>query len=371
MRNKFKFACRKGRNIEVCFDFAPKTWLSTGTKDKKEALEFALERVKRQEKKQETLLADYLRELIEENFGRLKIRNENFGKKLKTTYYNDLTYLSKIYLLPLFGRFILQRLTVKIIEDTLINLNESNLTKNRIIYSLKAVYNLAIQESLLEFSPIDRLNIFSYEPKEKEIFTKEELEILFHEENFTSSIWFLYFLILKDTGWRPGEVASLTFKDINETGGLSTTSSVCYNGKEAELQNKIKTSNKGQDYKIGLLSRFTLNVLQKLKKDKNEEEFIFTVNGKFLLTQTANRELEKAFKKARLELNGRTQYSFRHTFNTRCYYTLDEKTRLELMGHIKERKEYLHLKVSDRLNHLMENKIINQWFLFLNFYFFR
>ena len=121
MRNKFKFACRKGRNIEVCFDFAPKTWLSTGTKDKKEALEFALERVKRQEKKQETLLADYLRELIEENFGRLKIRNENFGKKLKTTYYNDLTYLSKIYLLPLFGRFILQRLTVKIIEDTLIN----------------------------------------------------------------------------------------------------------------------------------------------------------------------------------------------------------------------------------------------------------
>lgn len=359
MKKKYKLAHRKGRNIEVCFDFAPNTWMSTGTRDEEEALAFVVEKLKGQEKKQETLLADYLEELILSNFAKLQKRDLLLGKKTKDTHYKELSYISRVYLLPLFGRFILQRLQVKTIEDALFDLQESNLTRNRIISTLRAIYNLAIQESLTDVSPVDRIQPFSYEPKEKEIFTREELEILFQEKNFTNLEWFLYFLILKDTGWRPGEVASLTFQDINKTGGLSTTSSVFYTGKEAKLQNKIKTSTKGQDYKIGILSPLALKVFNLVAVNKNRNDFIFKFDNKFLLTQKANRELAKAFKRANLELNGRTQYSFRHTFNTMHYYVLDDKTRHELMGHTKERKEYLHIKVNERLKHLQDSNLIN------------
>ena len=352
MKKPYRFTHRRGRNIEVCFASQPGRWISCKTANRTEALQFALEIYKRgQNGKLE--VAELLKEIQREDFQELREYFNNHTKAKRDVYFKNLACIIEKYLAPLFKTYTLEKLTNLEIEKSLARLDVNNLTKNRILQALKVIFKFANLKGYTD-RRLENLEPYWYVPKEKETFTKEELGQLMKLENFTSALWFLYFSILRDTGWRPCEVASLRYTDIKENGGVATCSSVVYNGRKAELQNKIKTTYKGQRYKIGVLSRATLELFEGL--DKGTDSLIFVFEDSLLLTQKANRELEKACQRAKLELKGRTQYSFRHTFNTENYYKLDDKTRLELMGHTGERKEYLHLTIEQRLKNLLSNK---------------
>lgn len=358
MKNTFKIRHRKNRNFEVCFNFAPTEWKSTGTKDNEQALLFIQKFLK--DSKEEKLLnitfSQYLEELNRTELKELKEYDKKHGKLKEEVFYNNILSISNKYILPLFENCIISKISLNELNKRIENSNYSNSTKNRVINTLKIIYKLAILDNLANENLAEKLEKYKIENKETLIFTQEELNKLFREDinYFSSEKWKLYFLILRDTGWRPSEVASLKYTDIDErNGGISNNTSIVYNGKEAFYKKSIKTSTKGQDYKIGALSKQTLELFRRL--NKKTFSFIFLFNGKLLLTQTANRELKKALKRANIEDKGRTQYSFRHTFNTKFYFKLEDKTRLELMGHMHERKEYLHLTKEERLNHLMKD----------------
>lgn len=352
MKKPYKFTHRNGRNIEVCFSSQPNRWISTGTTDKKRALEFALN-YKGESKGKRITLGEVIEEMQREDFKELRQFYTNHSKEKREVFYSNLASLIKNFISPLFRFYTLESLTAREIEENLAKLDKNNLYKNRILQALKIIYLSANIKGYID-KKNDWIESYKYVYKEKGIFTSEELENIFKLENFTSQKWFLYFLFLRDLGWRPSEVASLKYTDIKNNGGVYTTSAVVYNGKKASLQNKIKTSSKGQNYKIGVLSKETLSLFNTL--NEKTEDLIFIFNGKLLLTQTANRELVKACKRANVDLKNRTQYSFRHTFNTSNYYKLEDKTRLELMGHTKDRAEYLHITAEERLKNLLSDK---------------
>ncbi len=63
----------------------------------------------------------------------------------------------------------------------------------------------------------------------------------------------------------------------------------------------------------------------------------------YIYAEFANDRLESAAKRAGIDLRGRTQYCFRHTWNTYYYGKLPEMARLLLMGHTSNRPEYNHI----------------------------
>ncbi|MBQ4281071.1 MAG: hypothetical protein II753_03115, partial [Spirochaetales bacterium] len=56
-----------------------------------------------------------------------------------------------------------------------------------------------------------------------------------------------------------------------------------------------------------------------------------------------NHHLQGCAKRAEVVLNGRTEYSFRHSYQTHYIGRIPERALQLLMGHTKTRKEYTHL----------------------------
>ena len=68
-----------------------------------------------------------------------------------------------------------------------------------------------------------------------------------------------------------------------------------------------------------------------------------------MYAELANKHLRAAANRANVALGVRTQYCFRHTWNTLRIGTIPETARLLLMGHTKDRPEYNHLQAEEAL----------------------
>ena len=76
----------------------------------------------------------------------------------------------------------------------------------------------------------------------------------------------------------------------------------------------------------------------------------------YIYAELANDRLVASAKAAGVELDGRTQYCFRHTWNTFYIGKLPEVARLLLMGHHKNRPEYTHLSPVQSLERVLDIK---------------
>jgi integrase len=180
------------------------------------------------------------------------------------------------------------------------------------------------------------------------MFPKDEDTLLHYWGNRT---WAAYFLVMRDTGFRPGEVAGLTTKTISfKLHGVYTEQSIDFRSRE--IKNRIKTTNKGYNFKIGLLTNQTLEQLQLLIAEKKlgNDDLLFTINrGNAIIPDSANKHLRLTMERIGIKLNGRTQYSLRHSFETALAGNVEDKILLQLMAHTKFRKEYDHRSPEDIL----------------------
>ena len=356
MKKLYKLTQRKGRNIQVCFCYEPTKWISTGTTDLNEAHRFALARLESPTDSIEIKIKDFVNKLINSNFEKLRNIDKIHLKEKNGVFYSNLSSIAKRFINPIFGECIISKLTTKEAERRIANFETNNLTKNRIIDCLERIYKIAILENLATENIASKIEKYREVHEETPIFTKEEIKRIFTDDEatleFTNLRWALYFYILRDTGWRPSEVLSLKFENIRSDGGVETSSAVVNN----KIQNSIKTARKGFQYRIGIISYFARKLATELKLGANPTDFIFTFKGKFINSQEANRELAKTCKRIGIELGGRTQYSLRHSFNTFAIDTLQDKTRLELMGHTKNRSEYDHRDGSSQLEKLTRDE---------------
>lgn len=360
MTNKYRFKKeQKRKNIQVQFAHIPGKWFSTGTSDMTKAVLWAENKLHEDISSETKPMT--LREFADGFFSesdpqRYRHRLERHGKHYEDSYFEKKQGQLDNYILPAHGDYLLASLSSNLIDDFFIDLvnfrNGKDLapdTKNKILETYSDVLGEARRQGLIKENPCTNIETIqvSSDIKRKQI-TEEELALFFPTDRrrllriWHSLQWAVYYMIMKDTGFRPGEIAALTkLNYFPEFHGLFTQSSV--SSWTHQVKDSIKTTKKGQPFKSGFLSEQTTEYLEELIR-KTDGEYLFRLkNGKFITSDCANDHLRSSAKRAGVELGDRTQYSFRHSFATYYYGRIPELARLLLMGHTQTRQEYVHI----------------------------
>lgn len=376
----FRIRERKGRNVEVQFSHRPGLWISAGTRDLYEAEEFANTKLLHRcsttgAKKNGITFGEFAENFfIRRDEDSFYARKKAFGKEYKDYFYIANQSRLDNHLMPILKDCPLSLITSADLEKAYIQASPkygdgslADNTKNKIRQTAIYIFTEAVRLKIIDFNPCSETERITEHMVRRDIFTIEEMDKLFpkerrklnsiwqNENNFrdgSALMWATYFSIMYDTGFRPGEVAGLS-KDCFKGNGVYTTKSV--DGVARTLVNSIKTTSKGQPFKVGILSDYTLALIKELSA-KTEGEYLFKVNDNWMLCNTANKHLIAALERAGIEPNGRTQYCFRHTFNTNMRNSLNDDMKEKdvnfLMGHTNYRREYDHRDGEDIINAL-------------------
>ena len=361
---KYRMRHAKGRFIQVKFEHIPGSWFSTGTHDMKLAVLWAEKRLERdcQSDSKPITLADFARNFFTEEDPRgFRHRNMRRGAVYDSTYYDKKQSQLDNYILPAHGSYVLSAITDVMIEDFFLDLTSyrngrdlSDDTKNKVLMTYKDVLNEARREGLIKSNPCDNVRTIVPRNEHRRHFTESEMTRFFPEDRkeliriWWSLQWAVFFLIERDTGFRPGEVAALSALNYYpEFKGIYTDSSVDY--RTRELKHSLKTTRKGQPFKIGLLTDQTASLLEELIQANPEDPQLFKLNGIYINSDCANNHLQACANRAGVDLDGRTQYSFRHSFQTYREGKIPEQALLLLMGHTSHRWEYSHLDPKETL----------------------
>ena len=302
-------------------------------------------------------------------------RNELRGYSYTDNYYEQKQALLEHYILPAHGKLKLTYISDVLIENLIYGLCSmrtdnalSNNTKNKVFDVYTKVMEEARRQGYIQANPCKSVEALANRSKGREAFTSAELAKLFPQDKkellriWHGYMWAVYFLIQYETGWRPGEVSALQFSNFYpDTHGIYTASDIDY---KKRLQPRIKTTDKGQPYKVGVLSDRTCSLLLEWKKRCKTDFAFLQSNGKFIGAEGANKHLTSACNRAGVDLyrNGtkRTQYSFRHSFQSYYLGRIPENTRLLLMGHTRMRTEYTHIDARELLERVSEIEGLNE-----------
>ncbi len=383
MENEYRFVQRKSRKyIQVTFACLPGKWFSTNTDNMTKAILFAESWLKKNgqgglsDKNKDITLNEFAKGFFtaKDPYG-FKRRNEQRGYFYSESYYEQKQALLDHYILPAHGKLRLVNITDVLIENLVYGLcsittnkDLANDTKNKVFDVYSKILEEARRQGYIDKNPCKDVGQLAKHCKSREAFTSSELLKLFpqNEEEllriWQDYMWAVYFLIQYETGWRPGEVAALQFSNFYpSTNGIYTTSDIDY---KQRLQPRIKTTNKGQPFKVGILSNRTSSLLAKWGKQCNSDFLFRQSNGKFIGANGANKHLAASCQRAGVELyrNGkkRTQYSFRHSFQSYYIGRIPENARLLLMGHTKMRKEYTHIEAQELLERVASIEGVSQ-----------
>jgi site-specific recombinase XerD len=361
----YRLVKRKGRNIQVMFN-GTERWVSTGFDDELNAVLWANAQLIERKKKDITLgefSEGFYTRTDEMSF---RARNERRNRHYGDEYYNAMDGRHRNYIIPTFGEVFLSNINHIMIDSWFVNLKSAAMqnkelaadTKNKILQCLSNILTVAVAQGVIDENPCDKVEKNAEHNEQREPLTPEEMEILFPENDnqavwvWGSLKWACYFHIMKSTGFRPGEIAGLERKNYHpELGGVYTTQSI--NSQKRAIADRIKTTDKGVKYKVGILSDQCCRLLNEyIKTIPNDENFLFKMDGEFMQTYTSNKHFKSFAKKAGIDLRGRTQYSLRHTFQTMIAGEIEKSEVEELMGHTKYRKGYDHRDGKRRLQQL-------------------
>ena len=366
---QFRIRERKGRCYEVEFVTRPGTWISTGTRSFDEAVAFSFKALAsngRMVSSKGSKLSDYgdvFFGTVEKSI--LRSKNERFGKFYTNECYEQKIGLYRNYIRPAFGEMDPKRITDIMVENwylSLVGIRDGvELGATSKLMALDAMNQLMRElkrQGVIQSNPcdtVDRLRASDKTPREP--FFLDEIQKFFPAERdellkiWRNLKWALYFSIMADTGWRPGEVMGLSKSSLDASGGLYQKESV--NSKTRKIKKSIKTTNTGKKYKIGTLSDYTISLLDDYLPTVNGEYLFMDFDGTFPDTGYANRVLDEAMKHAGIPKNSpttgrpRTAYGFRHFFSTymhdhRGVDGISEEDISEMMAHTGYRPEYDH-----------------------------
>lgn len=379
----FRLRERKGRNVEVQFTSRPGKWESTGSKDLYEATEYAETRLLNRgasifSTKAVMTFGDFAKRFFlryDENSYRRRL--ESFGKNYGEAFYTSNQSRLDNYIMPALKDCPISMITSRDAEKVYLNCKSvhkdtlSDNTRNKIRQTMVYIFDDAVRKSLIERSPMEGTGHIVEKAERREVFSVYEMRKLFPEDraelkrvwgNSTSRsdgsyiLWATYFSIMYDTGFRPGEVSALS-KDCFRGNGVYTRKSV--DGVTRELKNSIKTTSKGQPFKVGILSEYTLSLVKELS-GATADDYLFKINGDWMLCNTANKHLKESLIRAGIDPKGRTQYCFRHSFDTNMLNSINDDMKAKdvqlLMGHTSYRREYDH-RTEDNIISALDGKV--------------
>jgi integrase len=256
--------------------------------------------------------------------------------------------IMKNYIVPLWGEINPRRLTVRMI-DTAMEGIASELTKrplagqtrNRILSALSELYVHLIEEDVVKINPalnVTRCRSMPEHPRGAVPIAA--MKLLFPPDHagmkkfYISQKYICAFLILRDTGLRPGELVALRWKDWRPELRFFPIMRAIESGTRAH-----EKGTKTGATKPAIVTVQAAEEMERLRKKAKPqpEQFIFA-NYKNIPFDV--HRLNWAFRRAvRLAEIGRgdlTTYWLRHTFNTRALETLPDDVVRRLMGHSTE-----------------------------------
>ena len=266
---------------------------------------------------------------------------ETYKKNVEANTFKSYKCAVENHIIPQFGYLKLSKLKLSDMQCYINNISDkySVSTLKKIKITLDQMYKTAIQLQLVFINPVVGLSIPQKEKNEKSSISQENIK---HIREFCKSYKHGAFIMtLLYTGMRRGEIAALTWGDIDfENNTISVN-------KAAEfIHNKptIKAPKTKNSYRLIPI----LNVLKPYLVNKNNErntEPVFKNVNKEMHTATSLKKLfenfNKEFNAYLKKLQGEeysevrfTMHQFRHTYATLLYYAgVDIKTAQSYLGH--------------------------------------
>lgn len=335
---------RKGRKVEYLNNDGK--WKSTGKDTKREAKTWVEIFADQNNIPGRIAMRDFITGMIEDEGpdSYISFLKES-GKMPTEAVWNMKRTIWRLYIIPKFGDFMLNEISPRMIQRWLVTMRSkfnkplASAYKDKILNNLSVVFDYAVFCGTIDHNPCrDIIGIRKTTSLKKKEFTDEELASLFPDDDsklisiWSSKLIACYYMILRDTGWRPGEAAALTPANyIRSTHGIYTTRSV--DSFTHTVKERIKTSDKGYSIKIGVLSDRTSELLEEIIEGMDDDQIIFTINGKLFVRSRLITTFNKALMACGIEQEGHCPYSFRVTFLTRTSMMYPDSVVMEMMGH--------------------------------------
>jgi len=255
------------------------------------------------------------------------------------------TGLIKNYVIPLWGNLKVSDLTVKRIDEGLLSLRSvrdkkelAGNTKNVILTILNDVCAAAMEDRIISGNLAKEIMRFSRElTYPRGSIPQNEMALLFppsHDDLiriWRRQVFATAFLVLRDTGIRPGELRELQWGDWY----LDDTFFPITKAIESGKRDKIKGTKTGS-VKPAVVTDRTVQEIEKLRrkvKNISPEKFIFGGSrGPFSIDRLVN-NFRAGVQRAGLNHPEYTPYWLRHTFNTRSLDDFSDETVRLMMGH--------------------------------------
>lgn len=249
-----------------------------------------------------------------------------------------------LYILPYFKDMPIVDITPIIIQNWLMTMKGekgelASTTKIRVSVSLSKIMEYAMFCGIIPDNPCKKvIGLRGKATRPKKPFTDEEMSRMFPDDDLKLvSIWgsritACYFMILRDTGWRPGEAAALTPSCFIGHNGVYTTRSL--DPKRPVINDRVKTSASGYSIRLGILSDRTMELVSSIIGSMEDDEIIFkTINGNYYNCNFNSKILSRVMKKVSIPKEGHCPYSFRVTFLTKKSQDYSDTLVMKLMGH--------------------------------------
>lgn len=263
-------------------------------------------------------------------------RLELHGKKLTEKTLSQYRKMTEYFTLH-FGHRNILTLSAKEIENFLLRDNiHSGSWKNLMLEIIRKIY-MEAQWKCNKNIVMPLVNRFNRNTKKADIFTTEELEELFKQDNWPSYDIYLFFYIIASCGLRLGEARGLQVNQFDFTKNILIINGfINAQGKRTKWNKKGSAVN--SKIRIVPLPKKIAKLLEKYIEAKKikDDDFIFTTaSGHYLDGKRMEEIFKKVLLKCKIDCSQRklVPHSLRYTYVTRMRRTLNIELVQKLAGH--------------------------------------
>lgn len=288
-------------------------------------------------------------------------RRLQHGRTYAPAYFSSRRGILVNHLQPTLSPWRLDALTPGTLDDLLMELENIRTgaplapeTRERARQVLKFIFEEAIFQRLVRDNPAAEIPPYCGTENPRTPFTLEEIHRFFPADLdagrtiWRSLDWYGYFLLLWLGGLRGGESAAFRLCDwVKEEHGGIVQQSIDYRTREIK---GLKTAKVGAVAKPIIFTDQMETILTLLEYEgRDPTKPVFRINGHPIKMESALKHLKSVARELGIDMTGRTQYSFRHTFYTEMLKRLPEEDVIRMAGHRRLRKEYDHRQAVDFL----------------------
>lgn len=228
------------------------------------------------------------------------------------------------YIYPNLGHMSLKNLKTFHVQTMITEmLSDKTDTVRKTLQIIKSILNIAVNNDFVIKNVAAPIKIPTFESKEKIPLTIEEQIKIENSANKHRDL----FVFLLYTGLRKGEVAALTWDDIDfENNTIRVNKAISFDTNKGS-----KKGTKGKKERFVPILNITRVILES-RANKKESKYVFYKQDKEQLTDTALKRMRESFiEKTNIDF---TLHQLRHTFCTMLYYSgISVKKAQQIMGH--------------------------------------